>query len=337
MNHRAEYLLQVLEKIGSPLLASVIDVQARGRDSSGPSLQNEAQRIAELIARTVQASIDLSHCLDLGPTGTMTDSIRVALTALAGPMVAGAFKSSGKAPGENDIKRLVAAMQAVLTFAENFSADDENTGRLRDVGALGQPADAVQAQVQYFHAFIPVIHAVSGFSFGQPERKFILDVAARLTAKATQLRAELFGDRGPDNLRIERAILQGLARIYTAGHEAETVRILGLGEDERAQMSGGMAAALEGLWNNFELRVAMLAALGQGMTGKSSNAGSTAPAPVASAAAAQEGSASPLSMFVKKPDETPAAPPPPQAPAQNVSNPAANPMAFFKSPPKSTE
>ena len=339
MHHRADYLLQVLEKIGSPLLTAVVDVQAVNPPQQG--LQNEAQRIAELIARTVQASIELGSSLDLGPTGTMTDSIRVGLTGLASPIIAASYRNTGRAPAEADIKRLVAALQAVLSFAENFSADDDHTGRLRHVAASGAAVDSVQAQIQYFHAFLPVIQCIGQFSFGQPEQKFITDVAGRLTARATRLRADVFGDAGADNARIERGLLKALTEIYAAVHQSETARILSLSEGERAQITGGMAAALDILWQGFEIRISMLMALMNGMSGRSNSANGGA---IVAPSAMQEPQAPPPSP--------PASPPPEPAqhaginpmagfskdPASTAAPPAGNnPMSFFKAPPKTGE
>ena len=348
MNHRAEYLLQVLEKIGSPLLTAVIDVQAVNPPQQG--LHNEAQRLAELIARTVQTSIELGSSIDLGPSGTMTDSVRIGLTGLASPVVAAAYRNTGRAPAEADIKRLVSALQAVLSFAENFDADDDHTGRLKHSAANGAVVDNVQGQIQYFHAFVPVIHAISQFSFGQPEQKFITDVAGRLTARASALRAQLFPSADPgDRARIERGLLKALAEIYAAAHLAETTRILGMSEAERAAMTGGMSSGINEVWNGFETRVAMLAALAQGMAGISTDTqqagGSPAPVtmtpPPASApvvqppvsTTSQAAAASPLASFAKKPAGDPAPPAASTPPASTGTNP----MSFFKAPPKTEE
>ena len=361
MHHRAEYLLQVLEKIGAPLLSSVITVNARGDGQ----LHNEAQKIAELLAKTVQTSIDMSHSLDLGPTGEMSDSVRIALTGLAGPLVAGSFKNTAKAPADAEIKRMVAALQAVLTFAENFEANSENAGRLGNLSADGQSVDAPQSYVQYISAFIPVINAISAFSFGQPEQKLIMDISSQLRVRATQMRERMFGDLGTDNQRTELGILKSIAQIFVACHEAETIRIQSLNDDERAQIQTPDGIALTKLWEAFDVRAAMLEAISQGIAKNKAAAsqggggsGSVRPkpveqpqaqAPVAPPPAAppapppqqEQQAANPMAMF-KKPETPPAnqtdappAPPPQQAVGQNTT-PGSNPMSFFKGPPKAS-
>lgn len=310
MHHRAEYLIQVLEKIGAPLLAAVITANAK----NDGALHNEAQKIAELLAKTVQTSIEMTSAIDLGPTGQMTDSIRVALTGLAGPMVAHSFENSGRTPNDADIKRIMTALQAVLSFAENFEANSENSDRLKDLSAAGQSADTVQAQAQYLQAFVPVIGAVGAFSFGQPEQKLIMDISSRLATKASSVSKTLVGDD-----RIARAALNALAEIYAACHRAEIQRLEGMSDDQRAQAG----LSVDGIWKNFDAQAAMLEALAQGLvTGaatqtQSSGTSSKAPEPSPAPAAQQE--APPVSL--------PAAPP--------ATPPAGgSPMSFFKTPPK---
>lgn len=359
MHHRAEYLLQVLEKIGAPLMAAIVTVNARTGDSQ---LHNEAQKIAELLAKTVQTSIDMSHSLDLGPTGEMSDSVRIALTGLAGPLVAGSFKNNAKSPADAEIKRMVAAMQAVLTFAENFEANSENAGRLRDISAEGQSIDAPQSYVQYIDAFVPVINAVGAFSFGQPEQKLIMDISSQLTARATQMRERMFGDLGADNKRAELGILKSIAEIFVACHEAETIRIQALNDDQRAGIQTPNGISLDMLWQNFDVRAAMLEALSQGIAQNKAGAAQSSggsgtvrqkpevqqqpPAPPQQAPQqAASAPVNPMAMF-KKPDTPPSnppanqtdAPPPPPAQQQAVgqnTTPGSNPMSFFKAPPKS--
>lgn len=309
MHHRAEYLVQILEKIGAPLLNAVISANVK----SNGDLHNEAQKIAELLAKTVQTSIELGQSIELGPTGHMSDSIRVALTGLASPMIAHAFESSGRTPNDADLKRLMTALQAVLSFAENFEANSENSDRLKNLEARGQSVDFVQSQAQYLHAFIPVIGAVGEFSFGQPEQKLIMDIASRLTAKASAFKQKMGGDE-----RAERAVLNALARIYAACHRAETKAIQTLSTDQRTQAG----LSLDPVWKNFDTQAAMLEVLAQGLL-------------PASTSAAQTGGSSkaPAPPPVAQNPEIPV-PPPAAPPAADQSN--AGPMSFFKAPPKSS-
>ena len=62
MNQKTEYILQVLEKIGSPLMEAILQAQGRNNPAPGtdPLLQ-DARKMAELLARTTQAGIEMAH------------------------------------------------------------------------------------------------------------------------------------------------------------------------------------------------------------------------------------------------------------------------------------
>jgi hypothetical protein len=263
MNHRAEYLLQVLEKIGTPLLASVIDAGAPAQHVV------EAQKIAELLAKTVQTGIDMGYALDLGPTGEVTDSVRLALAGVAAPLIAGSFRNSGKAPGDAEVKKIVTALQAVLTFAENFAADSDNADRLKNLTPGAPAPDAAQTHAQYIYALVPVVNAIAAFSFGLPEQKLVLDVAGRLAGEAPRFRQSLMGDAGPDNHRADLGVLSALAALYAASHQAETARITAAAQPDAA------TPGMDAVWRGYEIRAAMLETLVHGILPASGAAGTS--------------------------------------------------------------
>lgn len=326
-------------------------------------LQDDAAAVAELLGKSVLAGIELGQVMDLSTAEDQGDSLRLALAAISSALIAARYKSAGQAPAEADIKKMTAALQAVLAFSENFAPDAQNTARLSNLEAIGQGANAHQAAVQYIQALTPVVNAVSAFPFGQPEQKLIMEISGRLTQKASAIAGALPGaPSGDEKKSAELAVLRALAQIYGAAHEAETARISGLSEEARAQQSAA-AQSMDGVWKSFDERVMILEALAQSMvpgmkSTSSSSSGSgaapakPAPATQASAPPAAPPSAppggNPMSMFVKKPEggeppppqETPqAAPPepPPQAPPPKQEAPppsgdngGKSPMSFFK-------
>lgn len=346
MNHRADYLLQVLEKIGAPLMASVIEAQARapGREPA-QQLHNEAQKIAELLAKTVQASIEMGNSLDLGPMGDLTDSIRIALTGLASPLVAGSFRLHGKAPGDPEMKRMIAALQAVLTFAENFEANTENADRLRNIQADGGKADAAQEAVQYINAYLPVVNAIAAFSFGQNEQKLIMEAASRISVAAKMLQQKLFANLGAEDKRFELGVLSALGNIYAACHRAETARVQAMNDDQRVQMQADGTSSSDIVWKNFEIRAAMIEQLARGIAlpaGKTN--GSSAgrqPQPAVPVAPMTAPQAEKQAAFASPPAHDPLAHDPfdsqilrPSPPQQTATAQGGSPMSFFKAPPK---
>jgi hypothetical protein len=377
MNQRAEYLLQVLEKIGSPLMASILQAPGRG---TADETQKDAQRIAELLAKTTQASIEMSRAIDFSTQSDQGDALRVALAALASGLVGTYYKHSGKAPTDNDLKKMTAAMQTVLTFSENFVPGGDAVVRMENLNARGQFVDAPQASLQYIHAFIPVVNAITAFPFGQPEQKLIMDVSARLLQRGTELRNSILpGLNDTDNKRVELSLVGVLTKIYAACHTAETARLMSLTEEQRA--IGGLG--METVWKAFDLRIDIIETLAKSLVPAASQGtaqgGSRAPAappPIQEQAAYQSpppsptpppvaqpvqaappptappAGGTPLSMFAKKPEAgAPSAPPPPPAPPQappQAAQPPANPqsqppseggspMSFFKGPPKNSD
>ena len=355
MNQRTEYLLQVLESIGSPLMISILQAPGRMADE----MQNDTLRLAELLAKTTQASIEMSQAMDLGAQPDQGDALRVALAALASRLVGSYYQHSGRAPGEGDLKKMTAAMQTVLTFSENFSPGPDAAIRMENLPARGQQVDGPQVSLQYIHAFIPVVNAISAFSFGQAEQKFVMDISGRILERAAALRDALFPGLAPaDGTRAELALVTALADIYSRCHNAETARLMALSEQER--MAGGPGPEI--VWNAFNLRVDLLAALATSLVPEAGEVKSetasgggpkrapVAPPPVQEAQIAPPQSppmVNPLSMFAKSPPSdapppsAPASPPaasaPPAPPAQSGSQSGSGPMSFFKAPPKKSD
>ena len=321
MDQRAQYLIQVLEKIGSPLMTAITQASARAPDDG-----QDAQKMATLLAKTVQASIEIGNATDLARAGVQDDSVRVALAALAGPLIAEQFRSGGKIPGDAEIRRLVTALQAVMTFSENFAPSEQNTARVEHLSAVGARVDAHQIDVQYIQAFIPVVNAIGVFSFGQSEQKLIMDIAGRLVAKAAELREALAQNLTDDDQKLtELAILRALSPLYASCHKAETERLSGMAAEGAGDLS------MDQLWRSFETRVSMLETLIKnllpaGKAGTSSAAAKT-PAPPPSPPVQQ-------APPVQAPLQQQAAPPPPPVQQQSPSSaaPASNPMSMFAKP-----
>ncbi len=353
MDQRAAYLLQILETIGSPLMSAITN-------ASPDDAQNDAQSMAALLAKTVEASIELGNIMEINPAEAQDDTLRVALAGLAGPLVAGQFTKRGQIPESPDIKKITGALQAVLTFSDNFTPTAETVERLKNLEASGQIADTYQTQIQYMQAFIPVTEAIAAFPFGQAEAKLVMDVSDRLVKKSVELREVLLPGVGDEaaQKRAELGLLRALASLYSACHKAETEKVLNMDEEARAA-----GLSMDPVWTAFDLRAAMLEALaakmvpGSGQGTQTSSGGKAPVAPVAPLSASEPPPAAPVQPPpveqappqapppVQPPAEPPAAPPAP--PAQETPPPAAappqeqpptqaqqggNPMAMFAKP-----
>ncbi len=253
----------MLDKLGAPLLGAVSDVSVRKNANGNAAAPQEAVAVAELLGKSVQISVTLAERMDLRDAGGDADAVRLALAGLAAGLVAGHYRQADKAPDDNEIKRLVNALEAVLVFADNFTAAAENTARLQALVPGIYPADESQVAIQYVHALAPVASEITSFAFGRPEKKLAQDVAARLMAAAAALRARLVSaDGAGEERRAELGALRALAMLYVDCHRAEKARLSALSAGEKTALPGG-EITMERLWQDFDTRTSMLETLVQ--------------------------------------------------------------------------
>ncbi|MCB1721734.1 MAG: hypothetical protein KDI11_08270 [Alphaproteobacteria bacterium] len=327
MDQNAAYLLQMLETLGAPLMSAIVSAQPSDQSTT---LQSEAQSIAALLGKTVEASIDLGQIMDINPAEAQDDTLRVALAGLAGPLVAGQYVRRGQVPETADLKKITNALQAVLSFSDNFTPTPETIGRLKNLQASGQIVDSYQTQIQYMQAFIPVIDAVAAFPFGQPEAKLIMDVSARLVKKAVELRETLLPGIEDEAVqkRTELGLLSALATLYSTCHKAETNKVLNTDDTSR---EGGLS--IEPVWTAFETRAAMLEALAARIAPSSAKQGGSFSSKTPAVSAPP--SAPPPEQAVVQPPQAPVQQAPVEAQAQSHP-PGQNPMSMFSKPKTDT-
>jgi hypothetical protein len=276
-DERTAFRLQFLKTLGAPLMAAVNDAMPAADDKAA------AEQIAGLLARTVQASITLSESLKIGAPD---DAVRAALAGLAARLLAAQYAAGGKMPGDADIKRMAASMDAVLAFADNFMAGAEGRARLEltDAGAL---PDENQIAIQFAVAMAPVITEVAAFSFGRPEKKLLQEIADRLSGDAEELRRELAGDNmaAPAARRADLQCLCILCDIYAACHRAETRHLGAMPAEARDKLANGGPIPMEPVWEAYCVRRAMLGVLAGVPARGAAGGGAVAlrPAPVAAA------------------------------------------------------
>lgn len=329
MNPRSAYLFQILEKIGAPLLAAA-DSRTGGADT-----QAEATLVAELLTRAVQAGVELATAMDIRESGPESESVRLALTSLAGPLVGGHYQNTGRVPTDAEITKLVTALSATLTFADNFSPAAGNTARLSALNTDTPPVDDTQVMMQCLQSLTPLVQVIAAYPFGRPERKMVQDVTERLVRQAGTMALRLLpGTNNPSDLKqAELVLVRAMAPLYCAAHNSETRRVMALDENARnqaAQTSGGVMP-LDTLWQDFDRQVAMLDILAQSLlTGLVSHSAQESVS-VGRPAIPQEAAIVPPAMPSAAP-VAPLAPPPPPPPAPPPEAPSGpfNPMAFFK-------
>ncbi len=327
------FLLQILDKIGVPLASAVEDVAGRNK-SVQLSDVDEAKIMAQLIGQTIQIILPLSGSIIQGTNEQEADAVRLALSGIAAPLVAGIYRTQGRAPNENDIRRIVKAMEATLAFSDNFNPAIGQDSRLKMLGEDSFVLDTAQVDISTLNTLVPVMNAIGEFSFGQSETKLLQDVSNKLIEKAASI------SQSVDKLA-ELSVLKTLASLYAQCHRTETVRLSSGGDDNRGELSIGS------VWQAFDKRLAMVGTI-LGMPPMPQSSGSVSPAPQVqqqpnivapvspagvSMATAPQQMAQPQPVL---PQPTPVAPPPIAQPPVKAPPPVAQggggPMSFFKGP-----
>lgn len=300
MTPRTQFLLQLLQKLGAPLMGAVA---AHSREDDGGKA--DASTMASLLSESVKVSISLSQAMSLKTSDGDTDAIRVALAALAAGLISDSYAQTGRIPGENDSRRISKALESVIVFADNFAPAAEHAKRLELLDGTPPFFDPVQTNIYAILALLPAIAAVSEFSFGQSDVRLIQEISDRLDAKAKELLTKLGLEAGAVS---ELVILQALGKLYAGAHREATKALRNAGDDSAA-------ASIDTVWASFDRQVSMLEVLMTSMGGMQS--------PASSGTSRVQPDQAPEQPAAEAPA---VAPPPASPPAGNPGSP----MSFFK-------
>lgn len=298
MDPRSHFKIQLLEKLGAPLMQAL---SAQGASAT----TDTAQAIAAMLSESVKISIYLAQVMKLKPEDGDADAIRVALASIAGDLIADHYAQTGRLPADTDAQKIAKALESVLAFSDNFAPATEHSSRLQTLGGNVPFIDPMQTSLYAMAALTPVISVVSEFPFGQQETKLIQEVAAKLAQYAQKLQSTLAPEPLPpaESKTAELVILQSLGQIYSAAHRAETSRLRALPDEQR-----GGELSLQPVWDAFERQVAMVEVLlsansaenlGSGRGGKGVKPAAEAPAEETPAQQAPTKPANPMSFFKK--------------------------------------
>ncbi len=304
MTQNSKFAIKILEKIGAPLAAALESVPLQVDDKDVEA----AKLMAQMMGQAVQISIALNNSLNVTEDEEQADSTRLALAALAAPLIGEFYRQNARVPDDQDLKRIVKSQEAVLAFAENFTAADEGKSRLTTIDHDAPLFDKTQISLVVLQALSPVITAIFEFPFGQSETKLLQEVSDKLQVSA----AEIVKKTGGDKLG-EVMVVKALAGIYADCHRMETARLATASDENRGELS------LDPVWEAYQTKLAMIEVI---MGGDSE----VSVAPVATAAVAEPATETPVPAPVgveSETQETPAA-----APSSG------GPMGFFKAGPK---
>jgi hypothetical protein len=226
-------------------------------------MRPEAEQVAGLLTKSTQLSIGLSALMDMKLAESEADSLRLALTSLASPMMSNIYRLAGRTPTDAEISRISDAMGAAMSYSNNYSAAGDATIRMAQIDADFFPSDDSQVALLYMSALLPVVNSIMAYSFGQSEKKLVQDVTERLVRESKFLRAKMFPEipEGQMGAKADLAILRMAALIYSQCHFAEMAKLMAT-EDQVRQ---GMAPTMTALWQSFILRMQMLEVLGDAL------------------------------------------------------------------------
>ena len=312
-NSNAQYLTQLLDKIGAPLLSVIENVASEAVGEEAQIAQ--AQIMAQLLGQSVAMSTMLYNALDLKQNEQEADETRLALASLVSPFIAEFYLKRKKVPKEDNLKRMIKSLEAVLLFGENFKPASAHKSRLKTLDQTGILFDESQPVLVMLQAMVPVVNAVEEFSFGKSRRKTVQEISSRLEAKS----AELAQTQKENDKLTQLLIFKSLAAIYADCHRVETRLVLSNKDSARDNLS------VEPIWERFNIKMQMLEAL-MGVDASGQEQQTAASENVAPSEVMQKEPVEPSP--VEQPSTAPVMPPQEQAQAQTAVG--AGPMGFFK-------
>ncbi len=264
MTPRSQFLIQVLEKLASPMVAAISEVSVRNNmipdTSQQGALKPEAEQVAHLLTKSTQLSIGLSELMDLKVDEKEADSIRLALTSLASPLIANVYRIAGRVPTDTEMDRVVGALNSVIPFSDQFITAADINARMAHMDTDFFPVDSHQITLQYINLLLPAVNSIMAYSFGQPEKKLVQEVTDRLIKDAKAFRTRIFPHLNEqESARAELAVLRMAAMIYSQCHFGEMAKLMATEEQARQ----GMAPTMDSLWQAFGLRMQMLEVLAE--------------------------------------------------------------------------
>jgi len=247
-------LLMAFRYLGLPLLKA--SAERKSRQGTPPEEQevvdNEAMN--NLVQSTVMLSKKLSEAS--GAKENETDAwLRWSLASDSAQIVGAVFKNSDKVLTEQEADEIV---KLTLALKDQFSS-------LAPAESEANPNTIATFKSKLLDAFVPVVGAVSQYSFGRAEHALLAEIAERLVKTADRItRAIAPSGATPEEWRLLCwNVLKVAGQCYTDSHFAEADRLLYMDAEERAEYFAkhGQIIPMTQVWQSFNQRMAMLATL----------------------------------------------------------------------------
>lgn len=310
MNNQSQFTLQIFEKIGSPLFSAVNEVSSRmvmtGQSPAAPTDEEYAETIAKLLTSLTKTSSEAIETLDLDSKDPESDDLHVSMASVLSPVIANLYQIMGLPPTDEDIAKISKALNTLSTFSNNFSVTNEAGEALSNL----KTADQSNEHLKNLMGCVPLINAVTAFSFGETPEKLIKNLYKRLEDDAKALSDDYQVGTYAD-------VLPCVVTLYSQCHFSEMARIMSMSDKDRETQAIGVETVI----SKYDAHLDMLKTLASSMMGvpvaqTQSSATETTPPPApqketetptqAAPPAANEtqGSDNPMSFFSAKKDES---------------------------------
>ena len=237
----------LMDRLAVPLVQALY-IQGHGAQEP----EEFARKFAAMLSMSVSLGGDMVKRFDL-PQETQSD--RMAVTVVAGAMLAGAASQNSDLPDQKNQDQILNSFDGFLNFAEEFISDLEE-----DLGS-SKPARTTDV-LEYG---VPLINAVSEFSFGRDQSAVLNELTLGLRARMKQLMRSLaLTDQDvTDRLRILKSGMMLLCESYQ-------LRVAAIQNGATSDAD----AAIHDIWQQFEQKLDMMKAvlsfIDQGLRGGSS-------------------------------------------------------------------
>lgn len=242
-------LVLAFRHLGLPLV-QVLNEPGESEGTAGVNLTK--------LGSLLDAAVSFSNAL-AGNMGASPDDcdawVRWALIGSASQVVATNYQATGSVMMAEDAQKLA---QLVTDMQGKLKAQIP-------AGAEAVPNTLGVFRARMLESLVPVIGAVSRYSFGQAEHGLVAEVAERIVRSADQVTRSIApAESTPEEWRILCwSVLRAAGQIYADAHYAEADRLLYMEPDARAAYYAqhGNVPPMTQVWQSFNQRMAMLATL----------------------------------------------------------------------------
>ncbi|MGH1378541.1 MAG: hypothetical protein ACRBB3_06935 [Alphaproteobacteria bacterium] len=262
---QSTFISSVLPDIGLPLVRTIIE-NCKAEDE-----ESITQEMEKLLALTVKSNDYIKDALEINDSNSENPDLHLLLSSLSSKIIASHYERTKASPTDKDLKQITGAINALLIFSENYAPIINLTDAYPENKDKPSLSPKHTTDLIYISVFLPLINAVSTFSFGLNPSRMIQNVSEKMGVRTTQIRSHLLGDtlNDKDRKTAEIRILKTLIDLYSSCYMQEISRITEIGQSENQPQSNKQQ--IEHIWNLFENRVSLLFGLAQEASSETSN------------------------------------------------------------------